>query len=145
MCPATDCVPTALHTFIILHRTYSSAWYGTDQPEKVIKRGKTCEMYAQVMKMYASLESVRQLINSRLHLRKGSRLACIWCIGTLTNGIPTWNQLSFSLVWLSSLWGSLCSNKFLIARAPVFLSLFLSLYCNVNVNLQEVQLINEWL
>lgn len=137
-----------LHTpFILLTRMYSSAQRAVEQPERERESQKEVKYvkYMQVMKMHASSESVRQLIKSRLCLRRGSRLAYIWYSGTLTNGISTWNQLSFSVVWLSSLWGSLCSNKFLIARAPVFLSLFLSLYCNVNVNLQEVELINEWL
>lgn len=84
--------------------------------------------YMQVMKMYARSESIRLLIKSRLRIRRGSGLACIWYIGTLTNETPTWNQLSFSLVWLSSLWGSLCCNKFLIAKAPVFFYLSFYLY-----------------
>lgn len=94
------------------------------------KAGKYVK-YMQALKMYASSESARQLINSRLCLRRSGRLAYIWYNGTLTNEISTWNQLCSSQVWLSSLWGSLCSNKFLIAKASLFISIFLSLYCNV--------------
>lgn len=120
---------SALIIFILLNRTHS--WEpGAPQSEqkRVVESGAEYVKHMQVMKMYDSSESVRQLINSRLRLRRGGRLAHIWYTGTLTNGIATWNQLSLSLVGLSSLWGSLCSNKSLIARAPVFfISRFISI------------------
>lgn len=106
--------------FILLQRTYSSSCGSTQRMERSDRRGwNVCAGN----EMYASPESNRQLINSRLHLSKGSRLAYIWCTGALTRGIPTWNQLGLSLVRMSSLWGSLCCNRFLISGTLVFLSL----------------------
>lgn len=51
--------------FILLNRTQSSTWRAERQPER--ESWKEVK-YVQVMKMYASSESIRQLINSRLHL-----------------------------------------------------------------------------
>lgn len=68
MRPASQSASTkpGLHgPFILLNRTSSSTWHAARQPEREsLKEAR----YMQVMKMYASSESIRQLINSRLHL-----------------------------------------------------------------------------